>query len=347
MIKNFNKIIRARAPLRLGLAGGGTDVSPYCDQFGGLILNATIDRYAYAVIKPLSEKKVKLISCDHNLTIEKELHGNFVSNEDLILHQSVYKNMINLFNDGKDIALELITFCDAPAGSGLGSSSTLVVSMIKAFLRFFNIELDNYRIASLAYAIERIECKLGGGRQDQYSATFGGFNYMEFAKDGNVVVNTLQIPPSAILELEASLLLFYTGISRDSAAIIFEQSRNVEQDKEESINAMHFIKEEAILMKENLMNGNFMGFVESLRRGWGSKKKIAKSVSNSYLDEIYDVAIHAGALAGKISGAGGGGFFMFVIPTENRMNVKRALEKFGGQVSNCHFTKQGAESWEI
>jgi D-glycero-alpha-D-manno-heptose-7-phosphate kinase len=347
MIKNFNKIIRARAPLRLGLAGGGTDVSPYCDKFGGLILNATIDLYAYAVIKPLSNEKVKLISCDHNITVEKDLHGAFDSNEDLMLHKAVYKNMINLFNDSKDIALELITFCDAPAGSGLGSSSTLVVSMIKAFLAFFNTELDNYSIASLAYKIERIECKLGGGRQDQYSATFGGINYMDFNKDGNVIVNTLQIPPKVILELEATLLLFYTGISRDSAAIIYEQSRNVDLNKAESINAMHFIKEEATLMKENLAEANFMGFVESLRRGWDSKKKIAESISNSYLDEIYDVAIKAGAYAGKISGAGGGGFFMFVIPTEDRMNVKRALEKFGGQVSNCHFTKQGAESWEI
>jgi D-glycero-alpha-D-manno-heptose-7-phosphate kinase len=341
------KIIRARAPLRLGFAGGGTDVSPYCDRFGGLILNATIDRYVYTVINPLSTKKVKLISCDHNITVEKDLHGVFASNEDLMLHKAVYKNMINLFNDSKDIALELITFCDAPVGSGLGSSSTLVVSMIKAFLEFFNTELDNYSIASLAYKIERIECKLKGGRQDQYSATFGGINYMDFNKDGNVIVTTLQISPKVILELEATLLLFYTGISRDSSAIIYEQSRNVDLNKAESINAMHFIKEEATLMKESLAEGNFMGFVESLRRGWGSKKKIARNVSNNYLDEIYDAAIKAGAYAGKISGAGGGGFFIFVVPLEDRMNVKRALEKFGRQINNCHFTKQGAESWKI
>jgi D-glycero-alpha-D-manno-heptose-7-phosphate kinase len=347
MMDQNHKIIRARAPLRLGLAGGGTDVSPYCDQFGGLIVNTTIDRYAYAVIKKLPDQKVKLISSDHNISIEKYFDKPFSDEKQLLLHQSVYRHMIKEYNKNRDIAIELSTFCDAPAGSGLGSSSTLVVSMIKAFLKYFNVEIDNYNIAKLAYKIERVECQLGGGKQDQYSATFGGFNYMEFGKNGDVIVTPILLNDWVVSELEASLLLFYSGVSRSSAAIISEQSQNVESNNTESIKAMHAIKEEALLMKSNLLNANFSGLIESMQIGWQNKKKIAKNVSNEYLDQIFDKAIEGGASAGKISGAGGGGFFMFFVPTENRMNVVRVLSQFDGQISNCHFTNKGAEAWTL
>lgn len=339
--------VRARAPLRLGLAGGGTDVSPYCDKFGGYVLNAAIDRYAYAVIKILDGETVKFTEGDRQNEFAAPLADYFQLDGNSNLHKAVYNELINKYNGGKPIALELATFCDAPAGSGLGSSSTLVVAMIRAFAELLNLPLGDYEIANLAYKIERVECGLQGGRQDQYSATFGGFNFMEFYADDRVVVNPLRIKNWIICELEASLVLFYTGVSRESAKIIADQSSNVKTGAEDAVEAMHGLKREASVMKECLLKGDFAGIVESMRQGWESKKKSARTVSNPHIEKIYNAAIAAGAAAGKVSGAGGGGFMMFFVPTEKRMNVIRTLNKFDGQVSNCHFTKHGTQAWRI
>jgi len=340
-------IVRARAPLRLGLAGGGTDVSPYCDTHGGYVLNATINRYAYAVIKVLDEPIVRFVASDQKSEQIYAISDPLEFNGTLDLHKAVYDHMILHYNDGNRIPMELNTFCDAPAGSGLGTSSTLVVAMIRAFVELLNLPLDDYSIARLAYKIERIDCGLQGGRQDQYSATFGGFNFMEFYEDDRAVINPLRIKNWIICELESSLLLFYTGVSRESARIIEDQSCNVREGLVDAIDAMNNIKHEALVMKECLLKGDFGGLVESMRQGWENKKRSAKSVSNQHIDDIYDSAISAGALAGKVSGAGGGGFMMFFVPTDKRMSVVRALECFKGQVSNCHFTKHGTQAWRI
>ena len=337
-------IIRARAPLRLGLAGGGTDVSPYCDVHGGYVLNATIDRYAYAVIKTLDEPAVRFVATDLQREEAMSITDPLVLNGELDLHKAVYKEMIQGYNGGQPIALELSTYCDAPAGSGLGSSSTLVVVMIRAFVELLNLPLDDYTMAQLAFKIERVDCGLLGGRQDQYSATFGGFNFMEFYAHDRAVINPLRIKNWIICELEASLVLFYTGVSRESARIIADQSNNVQAGAVES---MHGIKQEALVMKECLLRGDFKGIVESMRQGWESKKGSAKTVSNPHIEKIYSTVSDAGALAGKVSGAGGGGFMMFFVPPDKRMNVIRALDRFDGQVSNCHFTKHGTQAWRL
>ena len=340
-------IIRARAPLRLGLAGGGTDVSPYCDTHGGFVLNATIDRYAYAVIKTLDDPVVRFVATDQQEEKVRPTGVPYALNGKLDLHKAVYNHMVQHYNDGKPIALELSTFCDAPAGSGLGSSSTLVVVMIRAFTELLNLPLDDYTIAHLAYKLERVDCGLQGGRQDQYSATFGGFNFMEFFADERATINPLRVKNWIICELEASLVLFFTGVSRESAKIIADQSNNVKAGSVDALEAMHGIKQEALVMKECLLRGDFTGLVESMRLGWENKKRSAKTVSNPHIDEIYDTAISAGALAGKVSGAGGGGFMLFFVPTERRMDVFRALKRFDGEVSNCHFTKHGSQAWRV
>ena len=340
-------IIRARAPLRLGLAGGGTDVSPYCDIHGGYVLNATIDRYAYAVIKTLDEPVVRFVATDQQTEKVKAITEPLLLNGKLDLHKAVYNHMVEYFNGGRPIPMELSTFCDAPVGSGLGSSSTLVVVMIRTCAELLNLPLDDYTIAHLAYRLERVDCALQGGRQDQYSATFGGFNFMEFYAEERAVINPLRIKNWIICELEASLVLFFTGVSRESAKIIADQSANVNSGAIDALEAMHGIKCEALVMKECLLRGDFQGLVESMRLGWENKKRSAKTVSNPNIDAIYDAAIKAGALAGKVSGAGGGGFMLFFVPTEKRMDVVRALNKFEGQVSNCHFTKHGTQAWRI
>jgi D-glycero-alpha-D-manno-heptose-7-phosphate kinase len=340
-------LIRARAPLRLGLAGGGTDVSPYCDMHGGYVLNATIDRYAYAVIKTLDEPVIRFAATDQQMEKVKAVSEPLILNGKLDLHKAVYNEMIQRYNAGKPLPLELSTFCDAPVGSGLGSSSTLVVVMIRAFAELLNLPLDDYTIAQLAFKIERVDCGLQGGRQDQYSATFGGFNFMEFYADDRAVINPLRVKNWIICELEASLVLFYTGVSRESAKIIADQSSNVKAGSVDAMDAMHGIKREALVMKECLLRGDFAGIVDSMRLGWESKKLSAKTVSNPLIEEIHNAAISAGALAGKVSGAGGGGFMMFFVPPDKRMDVIRTLNRFNGQVSNCHFTKHGTQAWRV
>jgi len=344
----FNKkIIRARAPLRLGLAGGGTDVSPYCDKFGGYVLNMTIDRYAYATIERLNEEVVQFIASDQKTEELRLISYPLVLNGKLDLHKATYNYMVKHYNNGSFIPIKLTTSCDAPPGSGLGSSSTLVVVMVLSFSELFGLSLDDYDIASIAYKIERIDCGLKGGRQDQYSATFGGINFMEFYDNDRAIIVPLRVKNWIICELEASLVLFYTGVSRESAKIIEEQSDNVKAGLINTIKAMHNIKHEAELMKKCILNGDFIGIVESLRQGWENKKLSSQSVSSTHIDNIYNEAISAGALAGKVSGAGGGGFILFFVPPEQRMNVVRALNQFDGEVSNCHFTKNGAQSWTI
>jgi D-glycero-alpha-D-manno-heptose-7-phosphate kinase len=340
-------IIRARAPLRLGLAGGGTDISPYCDLHGGIILNVTIDRYAYAFLREIEEPYVCFEATDRGIKEKYPLNrvGDLDSN--LKLHKAVYKEIINTYNRGKPLAVELKTFCDAPVGSGLGSSSTLVVSMIKAFVEYLNLPLDDYSIANLAYKVERIDCGLQGGRQDQYAATFGGFNFMEFYGDNRAIINPLRIKNWIICELESSLVLFYTGISRESANIISTQSDSMRTDAAASKKIFDSIKQEAVKMKECLLRGDFTGIVESMQQSWENKKKSALSVTNQIIDQAYAAAIQSGALAGKVSGAGGGGYMMFFVPPERRMSVMQALGEFEGQVSNAHFSKHGVQAWRI
>lgn len=340
-------VIRSRASLRLGLAGGGTDVAPYCDLYGGYVLNVTIDRYAYAVLKLRHDDKIRFEASDQQVDCFCPAESKLELDGVLNLHKAVYNHFVNTYNNMNPMPIELSTFCDAPVGSGLGSSSTLVVAMIKAFVELMNLALDDYAIALLAYRIERIDCGFQGGRQDQYSATFGGFNFMEFYADDRAVVNTLRIKNWIVCELEASLILCFSGVSRESAQIIADQSKNVSDGISDAISAMHGIKEEALVMKESLLRGDFNQFVESMRMGWNNKKKTSSTVSTARTEEMYNAACNAGAYAGKVSGAGGGGFMWFFVPTEKRMNVIRSLTSMGGQVSNCHFTHHGTQAWRI
>lgn len=339
----MNKIF-SRAPLRIGLAGGGTDVAPYCDEYGGYVLNSTIDRYAYATIEPISAGQPVFRAAD--LDTEEPFAEDF-SESPLRLHHATYQYMIEKFNAGQHVPMRMTTFCDAPVGSGLGTSSTLVVAMIKALTFYFRVELTQNELSKTAYHIERVICGLRGGRQDQYSASFGGFNFMEFYEGERALVNPLRILRKYILHLEAHLLLCFSGISRDSGQIITKQSEGVEKKASQSLDSLHRIKKEAVVMKEGLLHGDFDLIVESLKEGWAAKKSSASAVSNSHTDEIYDFALQNGARAGKLSGAGGGGFFLFYVDADKRADLSRALQERELQISNVHFTKYGAEAWHI
>jgi D-glycero-alpha-D-manno-heptose-7-phosphate kinase len=248
--------------------------------------------------------------------------------------------------DGQEIPISLITHSEAPPGSGLGSSSTMVVAMVQAFVEYLSLPLGEYDVAKLAYDIERNDLKFAGGKQDQYAAAFGGFNFMEFYAD-RVIVNPLRIKSNYLAELESSLVLFYTGVSRESANIINEQTRNVVTRDDGAMAALHNVKQEAQKMKEAILQGNWEKLAESLQSSWSAKKKMAASISNAMIESIYCAAIESGAVAGKVSGAGGGGFMMFLVDPVKRPNVIRTLNKFDGQVMTAVFVEHGAHSWRV
>lgn len=341
-------IIRARAPLRLGLGGGGTDVSPYCDIHSGAVLNVTIDMYAYTIIQPRADGRVVFTASDLGESFEAMADGDIAVAAPLILHRAVYCRMVADFNDGRPLACHITTFCDAPPGSGLGSSSTMVVSLIKAFVEWLDLPLGEYEIAWLAYEIERIDAGLGGGRQDQYAATFGGVNFIEFHPGERVIVNPLRVKNWIMSEFETSLVLFNSGVSRSSAAIIREQTENLTDAHDHTtLEAMHEIKADAIGMKECLLKGDFPHFAGFMRKSWHAKKRLAGNVSNNRIDHVVGAALDAGAQAGKVSGAGGGGFITFLVDPVRRVDVIRALDREEGQVMTCHTTQNGTEGWKL
>jgi D-glycero-alpha-D-manno-heptose-7-phosphate kinase len=340
-------IVRAKAPLRISLAGGGTDVSPYCDIYGGAILNATIDMYAYATIEPLDNGEIILESIDLRTKLQYHSSHTLPIDGKLDLIKAVYNHLVKNFNDNQPLSFKLTTYVDAPAGSGLGTSSTLVVTVLGAFAEWLKLPFGEYDIAHLAYVIERKDLNLAGGKQDQYAATFGGFNFMEFYENDKVIVNPLRIKPNILNELEMRMLIYYTGKSRLSSKIIENQVENVKSKRSDSIEAMHLLKEQAYLMKNALLKEKLDEIGEILHFGWENKKKMANGITNPIIDEIYEAALKAGATGGKVSGAGGGGYMMFYCPNNTKYKVAETLQKFGGEVRNVRFVIEGLQTWRV
>ena len=345
-LQNIN--VRSRAPLRLGFGGGGTDLSPFCDQYGGVVLNGTIDRYAYAHLTIRTDDRIVFRADDIGRDECLPCSLDFEIREGLGLHRAVYRHVMLEFNEGLAVPLTISTTIDVPEGSGLGASSALTVALIEAFVLAFELPLGPYDVASLAFDIERRQLALAGGKQDQYAAAFGGFNFIEFLKGGsNVVVNPLRMRRDHLNEFESSLVICFTGQSRRSAEIIEQQVTGLNLLDTATIAAMHEVKEHAVTMKKQLLAGDIRGMAEVLNRAWVSKKRTASSVSNSNVERLLDVALQAGAWGGKVSGAGGGGFIMLLVDPERRFGLIRTLNEAGGSASAVKLTFEGSEAWAV
>ncbi len=340
-------IVRARVPLRLGLAGGGTDLAPYCEEFGGAVLNTTIDRYAYAFIEPSADARTHFVAPDLGIEEAFEPDVDAFATSHLKLHAGVARRMTSQFGGGALPPVRVTSYVDAPAGSGLGSSSALVVALVEAFTTLLQAPLGPYDVAHLAYEIERIDLGLAGGKQDQYAATFGGINFIEFLADDRVIVNPLRIATPVLNELETSIVICFTGVSRRSEAIITEQQRLMSAPTGNTLDSLHQLKRDAVEMKNALLQGRVLQIAEILNRSWLAKKRTASGISTEHIETLYELALRHGATGGKVSGAGGGGFMMFIVPPEHRVGVIRALNAAGGSASGVHFTPEGAESWIV
>ncbi len=337
-------IVRSKSPLRISFAGGGTDVLPYVAERGGVVLSATIDKYAYASLRLCEEHSITVTSLDYDLAIKHVLDKPLPYDGNLDLVKAVINHLYQ-HQRGSEQGMQVFLHSDAPPGSGLGSSSTLVVALIGLFKHWQHLPLTNYEIADLAYRIERIDMGIKGGKQDQYAATFGGFNFIEFHRDVTIV-NPLRIDADLLSELQYNLLLCYTGRTRLSGGIIDTQIQNYVDGNEDVVQAMDELKQITVALKNALLRGKLNEFGDLLNEAWVNKKKMARQISNADIEELYSVARRLGALGGKVTGAGGGGYMFFYCPFDRKHLIAEALESLGARIVPFNFDMNGLRTWE-
>ncbi len=331
-------VIRSKAPLRISFGGGGTDVPPYPQERGGVVLSTTIDKYAFASVRLRDDEHVQFTSLDYDVVAKYKVDA-LLYDGTLDLVKAVINNLGPL-QTGVDVFLHT----DAPPGSGLGSSSALVVATIGAFNHVLGRLMGPYDVAKLAFKVERVDLGIKGGMQDQYSAVFGGFNFIEFYGD-DVVVNPLRVRPSTLNELHYRLLLCYTGRTRLSANIISEQQAGYEQKKPDVVAALDELKAITIEMKNALLQNRLDEFGHLLHVAWENKKKLASGITSPEIDLLYSIAREHGALGGKILGAGGGGYLLLYCPFDLKHVIAQQLERVGGQIVPFAFDLHGLQTW--
>lgn len=333
-------LIRAKAPLRISFAGGGTDVPPFPEREGGLVLNATINRYAYGTLRPRDEDRIHIESVDFGMETTLGIDEPPVFNGKLDLVKAAIRNVGGANGQGFDLFLH----SNAPPGSGLGSSSTMMVALIGLLREFRNLPLTDYETAELAYRIERTDLGIAGGLQDQYAATFGGFNFLELSGD-HVVVNPLRISPDILLELEHNLLLCYTGRTRQSDQIIADQTSRFESAQEDATGGLREQKALAVEMKNALLQRRLREFGDLLHSAWTAKKRMSDRITNPRIDEMYEEARGCGALGGKVTGAGGGGYMLFYCEYRSKHKVAERMLDMGATVDEFAFEHEGLRTW--
>lgn len=333
---NEKVISKARSPLRISFAGGGTDITSYFYDEAGVVLNATINKFTHAILEKNTDKSIRIMSYDLNT----ELEANNLSKLEYDGKLDLIISLIKLIKP--DYGFSLYTYSDVPPGSGLGGSAVLLSAIIGSFNNFRENKYTDYEIAELAFHAERIVMDLSGGWQDQYATVFGGFNYIEFKGSENIV-NSLRINESIKVELEDSLLLCYTGITHNSGAIHDIQKENMMNKKEKDYADVS--KNIAYEMKSRLLKGDLDDFGELLDKAWATKKQFSKNITSDYLDEIYEFAIKNGAIGGKLLGAGGGGYFLFYVPTFKKQSLSKALTNKGLAIESFTFDDNGLRSW--
>lgn len=334
-------VVRAKAPLRISFAGGGTDVPPFSDTEGGVVLSATIDRFAYGSISPRADDRVCIESVDFGVSLDFPVTEEPILDGKLDLVKAAIRRLRRDDLGGYDLVLRSNT----PPGSGLGSSSTMMVALVGILREFYGLPLNQYEVADLAHAIERKDLKIKGGLQDHYAAAFGGFNFIEFGE--RVIVNPLRIPEATINELEVSLLLCFTGITRESANIIADQTGRVMAEEADTLAGLRAQKQLAVAMKSALLRGKIGEFGELLGEAWREKQKLSPMIATPRIHEAFEVAYSNGAVSGKVTGAGGGGYILFFCDFKKRHRVADALQRIGVVPTEFSFEPRGMTTWRV
>ena len=334
-------LIRAKAPLRISFAGGGTDVPPFPEREGGLVLNATINRYAYGSLTARDDDQIAVESHDYGMT------ARFGVDEPLVFDGKLdlVKAAIRRFAGGGS-GFDLSLHSNAPPGSGLGSSSAMMVALIAVLAERSGQGLTDYEMAEHAYELERRDLGIKGGLQDQYAAAFGGFNFIEMTGD-RVVVNPLRVAEDVVLELEHNLLLVFTGTTRTADHIIEDQTSRFEAGEEDALAGLREQKALAVEMKNALLQRRLRDFGDLLHTAWEAKKKMSGRISNPRIDEIYEQARAAGALGGKVTGAGGGGYVLLYCHPDAKHRVAQRMIDMDASVTEFAFEPSGVRTWRV
>jgi D-glycero-alpha-D-manno-heptose-7-phosphate kinase len=346
MVCQMKKIYRSKVPFRISFGGGGTDMSSYTKNHTGAVINTTIRLFTHTSLQLRDDMKVSFEWVNKSEKEEHDFSNELDCSYGLKLFKATHNHIFKRFNLSP-IGYDIVSNQDAPTGSGLGTSSTLIVSLIGVYQELFNLPLGEYDIAEMAVQIERIELGENGGKQDQYAAAFGGWNYMEFKGD-EVIVNPLRIKDKVQDELENNILLYYTSFTRKSSDVLEEQIKNIEDENKTSLLSLHGLVEQAKLIKDCLIRGKIEELGEILDYGFKQKTTLAKGITTPEIQTLYDTAIKAGATGGKISGAGGGGFIFFYCPNNTKYNVIKELNKLNmGYPQTFTWNKFGLRTWSI
>lgn len=338
-------VLRARVPLRVSFAGGGTDVSPFPEREGGAVLSATISSYAYATLRPRTDGRITVESHDYGQAIDYEVGQRATLDGTLDLPKAAIDRIMTLRGAMPSDGFDLFLHTNAPPGSGLGSSSAVMVAVIDLVARHCGIDLDPHEMAELAYHLEREDLGIPGGYQDQYAAAFGGFNFMEFRGHGEVVVSPLRVRADTVHELEHNMLLAYTGRTRVSDHIIEDQVSRYETGQQDAVAGLRAQRDLADAMRVALLRGKVDEVGRLLGQAWAEKQRMSSRIATPLILDAVDLAMRTGALGGKVTGAGGGGHMIFICEFERRHRVADALIGLGLQVSEFTFTDHGATTW--
>jgi D-glycero-alpha-D-manno-heptose-7-phosphate kinase len=325
----------ARSPMRISFGGGGTDLEAYYAKYGGLVISTAINKYFYAVITTDESDDLQVISADYRSLFRHSPYNDLFWNGDLALPKAI------LHHFGIRRGLNLFVASEVPPGTGLGSSSAAAVTMVRALSTLVEQPMTRQQIAELASYIEIGKMDMPIGKQDQYASAFGGLNKITFTGEG-VTVEPVKIDPEVRKTLERRLMLFFTGSSRESTSILKHQRQSTQDRDEAVLQALHNIKQVAIDVQSCLERGDLDEFARLLDYSWQEKRRLAPGLSTSLIDELYALALEKGASAGKITGAGGGGFLMLYSREEAQNTVTVALEERGLKRMNFHFDQQGA-----
>ncbi len=343
---SLRPVLRARAPLRVSFAGGGTDVAPFPQREGGAVLSATIGSYAYATLRPRADGHITVESHDYGTSIGYDVGAPLELDGELDLPKAAIARIMGFEGARASDGFDLFLHTNAPPGSGLGSSSAVMVAVIDLVGRHCGLDLSPHEIADLAYRLEREDLAIPGGSQDQYAAAFGGFNFMEFRTDGEVVVNPLRVRPDTVHELEHNMLLAYTGRTRVSDHIIQDQVSRYETGNVDAVAGLRAQRDLADAMRVALLRGRVDELGHLLGQAWQEKQRMSSRITTPLISEAVELALGCGALGGKVTGAGGGGHMIFICEFERRHVVADALIGLGLTVSEFTFTKHGVTTWK-
>jgi len=326
-----------RSPVRISFGGGGTDFPAYYEKYGGAVLSTSINKYFYTIVSRRQDSKIQVISSDLRLMETwQDLTQMNVRGHELEIPLAVMKEL------GSNIAVNLFLASEIPPGTGLGSSASVCVNILKALSAYLHLPCSNYELAEKAFHVTRTVLGRPVGKQDEYAAAFGGLNLISFQRDGNTTVQPLGLASDLLRELQTNLMLFFTGAARNSWNILKDQEQSTQSGSTTIVNSLHSIRELATQMGDALTKGDLNGFGDLLDEGWQAKKKVSSKISSSQIDGLYQLARDNGARGGKITGAGGGGFLLLYCAQQYQDRIRKAFSQVGVRELTFEFEQDGA-----